>query len=105
MIRTRIQFAVEGGFAFFPGLQEPLVIDSSALPSEEQVELRGLLQAARFFSQPESSGSEVCRSADGYCYVITVEEGDKRHTLHLPEPVRDEHLQALVRYLRRKKAR
>ena len=50
-----IVFTTEGGFAFFPGLSRPDVIDSHDLSAAEADELERLLDRARFFELPEDS--------------------------------------------------
>jgi hypothetical protein len=53
----RVQFAMEGGIAYFPGLSQPMVIDSAVLPPQEADELQQLVNATRFFELPASAGS------------------------------------------------
>jgi len=44
----RIQFKMEGGIAYFPGLSKPITIDSDQLPTQESDELKRLVNATRF---------------------------------------------------------
>ena len=48
----RVEFKVEEGLAYFPGLSEPILIDSTALPEDEAQELRRLVEASRLFERP-----------------------------------------------------
>src|SRR5215472_1510504 len=60
----RITFQSQGGIAFFPGLNRPVVIDTAQLPAEERSKLEGLLQSTRFFALPASVGQTRRGAAD-----------------------------------------
>lgn len=98
----RIQFKMEGGIAYFPGLsEEPIMIDSDELPKQEADELKQLVNAAHFFNLPAEIGSPLPGAADYFQYTITIEEdGRNQHTVRLTDPIKDPNLQALVTYLR-----
>jgi hypothetical protein len=98
----RIEFQTEGGIAYFPGLSEPVVIEGDALSAEDTSELQRLLEAARFFDRPTTTGAPRRGAADVRQYTITVEEGGRQHTLHLTDPVEDPALQQLLRFLQTK---
>jgi hypothetical protein len=97
----RIVFMTEGGLAFFPGLSRPALIDSHDLSAAEAAELARLLDSARFFELPEDSGALHRGAADYRQYTITVENKNRRHTVHLADPIEHPQLQALVDFLRR----
>jgi hypothetical protein len=100
---VRVQFKAEStGAAFFPGLAQPMTIDSATLPGEEAAELEGVVQAARFFDLPAVVGAMRRGAADYRQYSITVEDGGRRHSVRLTDPVEDPHLQRLLSYLRDK---
>lgn len=102
----RIQFKMEGGIAYFPGLSKPIAIDSDELPNEESDELKRIVNATRFFDQPAVVGAPAPGAADYRQYTITVEDGGKQHTVRLTDPIEDPNLQALVTYLKtRRQAR
>jgi hypothetical protein len=92
-----IRFKVEGGIAYFPGLSRPMTLDVEELPPEEAHRVRKLVETARFFQQPSQAPR---RGADLQKYVITVQEGDREHTVVLSDPISDPELCALVNYLR-----
>ncbi len=95
----RIQFTVDGGFAAFPGLSQPVTIDTTTLPSGEAATLEGLVTKARFFEQPEHASVAPPGAADYRQYTITVEDGSRRHTVQLDEPISDPDLAELVAQL------
>lgn len=95
----RIQFQREGGLAYFPGLSQPRVIDSADLPAAEVDRLRKLLAEAQFFQQPAAPRTLPKGAADYQQYTITVEDGRRRRTVRLADPIADPKLQALVEYL------
>ena len=97
----RIEFQVEGGIAHFPGLSQPVTIDTAKLPKAEAAELRQLVDAAQFFDLPSSARSRR-GAADYRQYTITIKEGDRRHTIRVSDPIEDQALQALVDYISRK---
>ena len=98
----RIEFSMEGGIAHFPGLSRPVVIDAAELSAVEQAELTRLLEEARFFEQPPHVGTPPPGAADYRRYTIAVEDGDRRHTLQLTDPVESPALQQLLRFLQAK---
>lgn len=96
----RLTVTMEGGIAYFPGLSRPVTVDSSELPAQEAGELERLVEAAHLFDQPAAAGPPARGAAD-YCqYTITVEAGERRHTLRVTEPIDDPGLQVLLHYLR-----
>ncbi len=103
----RVQFQTEGGIAHFPGLSKPVTIDDAQLAQQDAAELHRLLGAARFFDLPaatrtRASAATPARGAADYRqYTISVEDGDRRHTIRLADPIEDPDLQALVDYLSR----
>jgi hypothetical protein len=92
----RITFTTEGGFAFFPGLSQPAVIDSDDLSAAEATDLERLLDSIRFFDLPEDCRVLHRGAADYRQYTITVESENRHHTVHLADPVENPRLQALI---------
>ncbi|OGO41671.1 MAG: hypothetical protein A2Z04_04300 [Chloroflexi bacterium RBG_16_57_9] len=95
----RIRYVMEGGIAFFPGLSKPVTIDSRKLPEAEARELERRVQAARFFDQPPQPGPIPRGAADYRQYTLTIQEGSRRHTVQLVDPVEDPNLQALLEFV------
>jgi len=98
----RVELKMEGGLAYFPGLSKPILIDSTVLPEDEAQELRRLVEASRLFERPTIISAPRRGAADYRQYTITVEDGERRHTVKLVDPVTDHHLQALLRFLQTK---
>lgn len=98
----RVQFKTEGGIAHFPGLSRPVLIDSAALSAEDAEELRRLVEAARFFEQPASASAPPRGAADYRRHTISVDTGERQHTVQVAEPVADAGLRNLIRFLEAK---
>jgi hypothetical protein len=97
----RIRFQSDGGFGYFPGLDEPVIIDTADLPPEEAARFEGLIGAADFFGRPETIGSPSPGAADVRHHTISVDDDHGRsHTVEVTEPVADAAIQALVDALR-----
>lgn len=77
----QITFERMGGFA---GIKIPTVIDTSNLPTPEVNKLNLLLDAADFFRLPRNIASPT-RPADSFQYRITVENGNKQHSVLVSE--------------------
>ena len=100
----RIQFKMEGGIAYFPGLSKPITIDSDQLPKQESDELKRLVDATHFFALPAVMGSPSPGAADYRQYTITIQDEGKQHTVHLTDLIEDPNLQALLAYLRARRS-
>ncbi len=100
----RVQFQMEGGIAYFPGLNKPITIDCDQLPRQEADELKRLVNAAHFFTLSAVIGSPASGAADYRQYTITIEDAGKQHTVHVTDPIEDPQLQALVTKLRARKS-
>jgi hypothetical protein len=109
--RVRIELVVEGGVAYLPGLARPFVVDSDSLAAEEAgrllalVESSGVLRRAAREREGGSAGGRRGPAAEGGAdrrsYRITVDDGSRRRTLSLSDPL-PPRLVPLVDFLRRK---
>lgn len=97
----RIEFKREGGVAYFPGLSRPVVIDTDRLSPEEAEHLHSLVEASRFFDQPDQAGTPKPGAADYRQYTIHIKAGERDHTIHLVEPIADPGLRSLVQHLQK----
>jgi hypothetical protein len=88
-----IIFERTGGFA---GITQRAVIDSADLSPEEQQALEALLEQAGFFDLPPRMEGE---GVDRFQYLVTIEHGDRKHTVALSEEAMPENLQPLMRRL------
>lgn len=96
----QITLRTEGGLAAFPGLNRPITVDSAELPAPEATELVRLVEQAKFFDRPAVASALPPGAADYREYTITVQDGDRQHTIRLADPVQDSDLQALLHFLR-----
>ena len=95
----RIDFSIDGGLAAFPGLAKPVTIDCNALAPQERAHLHELVDRAGLFGtavRPSASGN----LADARRYTITVDDGSRRSTVTVADPVPNGALRALISQLR-----
>jgi hypothetical protein len=97
----RIEFTQAGGIGYFPGLNKPVMVEVDQLGKEEAEELRRLVEAARFFDLPAAVGAPARGAADYQYYILTVEDGRRRHTVRVLVPVEDPVLDDLVRAIQK----
>ena len=90
---------MSGGVGFFPGLAAPKNIDVDALPEADRTTLKSLIDAAAFLSLP-SRVPAASGAADYRTYEITVEDGGRRHTVAVSDPVENPALRNLIDKLR-----
>jgi hypothetical protein len=81
---VRLLLAVDGGLAALPGLRRPLEVDLEHLPRELADPVRQLLEASNFFSLPETLDAPA-GAADYREYTLTAEDGERCHTVRVPE--------------------
>ena len=95
----RINLSIDGGLAAFPGLAKPLAIDCDLLAPDERARLHRLVDRAGVFAgaEPPSPGAHP---ADARRYTITVDDGARRSTVTVAEPIGNEALRALISQLR-----
>jgi hypothetical protein len=97
----RVQFKTEGGFAYLPGLSQPVTIETAGLTPEEAGKLERLVEAAGFFELPATS-DQPRGGADFRTYTISISSSGCGHTVRVVEPVENPQLQELVDYLSEK---
>ncbi|RKH65442.1 protealysin inhibitor emfourin [Corallococcus llansteffanensis] len=95
-----IELKREGGIAFLPGLNRPRTFDLRDLPPAQAEALTRSVHAASFFQQPAVVGTAAKGAADQTRYTLTIEEGGRRHTVQLLEPVQEPHLRELLELLK-----
>lgn len=76
----RITFEQSGGFA---GLIRTKTIDTSTLSPPDAQQVQRLIDAADFFRLPDSIEADV--QPDRFQYYITVEDGDRHHSVEISE--------------------
>jgi emfourin len=95
----RITFQADGGLGYFPGLNRPITIDTDALAQDEAARVHGLVRAARFFERPGEVAAPGPGAADYRRYTISIEDGERSHSVVTTDPVADPSLQALIDHL------
>lgn len=90
--------------AHFPGLSLPATISSEDLSEQDARKLPELLDAAHFFDLPESIPPPA-GAADYNRYILTVDDGTRRHTVNVTDPVDDPNLRSLIEFVRAKSER
>ena len=96
----KINFEMSGGFAHVPALGGPFTIDTSQIDQPAAEQLESLVRESHFFNQPVQAGIKAKGAADYRAYNITVEDGERVHTIRLTDPVTDSTLARLVSQLR-----
>lgn len=98
MTAMRVRFSIDGGIAAFPGLRKPVTIDCAGLLPAQVEHIRELMHRADFFVRKD----EVPASAapDARAYTIDIDDGERRRTLKVAEPIADAPLRDLVAALR-----
>ena len=72
-------------------------IDTEQLSTEDSAHLKRLLEQARFFELPPSIERPALR--DAFQYVISVDTGDKKHSVSITGEPQDPSLKELKRKL------
>lgn len=93
----RVTYKQDGGLAYFPGLNAPFVLDSSTMTTADGKQLQHLIAACDFFDLPISTAHP--KGADMQRYTVTVEDGKRKHTVHLADPIDTPALQALIDFV------
>jgi hypothetical protein len=95
----RVFFQMTGGAGFFPGLGVPSVIDIETLEGEAGPAVKQLVADAEFFWLPPRIPAPR-GFAGGRSYEITIEDGARRHTVALSEPIIPQAMHSLIIRLR-----
>lgn len=91
-----IQYSVEGGIAYFPGLARPKILDTTDLTNEAATKLHQLISEINFLKLPAEVGTARKGSGDMRIHSITIEEVKHSHTVRIIEPVDDPRLKNLL---------
>jgi hypothetical protein len=95
----RVRLRTSGGIAFFPGLAAPRTIDVDTLDEKTRETVTSLIRDTDFFNlRPHDLTPPG--AADHCTYQITVEDGPRRHTISVCDPVPPGSLQQLIELLR-----
>lgn len=96
----RATLETSGGFAPIPGLQKAVTVDGNSIETIDAARLWRLVTDAGFFSLPARIMPASPQAADARHYVLTVEDGARRHSVSFDDPVEDHRLVALRDFVR-----
>jgi hypothetical protein len=91
----RINFERTGGFT---GMHLAVEVMTESLTPEEADKLETLVESSRFFDLPEMLQAQT-GMGDRFQYKVTVERGDRNHTVETSESAAPEELQRLIEHL------
>jgi hypothetical protein len=91
----QIRYVRSGGFT---GMRTTGVVDTRMLPAGEAKKVEALVESAGFFSLPDKIPKPK-KGADYLTYTLTIEDGDRSHSVEVSEPSAPESLRPLIRYL------
>ncbi|MBW4469762.1 MAG: hypothetical protein KME45_05085 [Stenomitos rutilans HA7619-LM2] len=80
----------------FTGMPLTITVDTATLAPDQIAQLRHLIEAADFF---HVSASSMQAQPDRFEYEITVQDGDRTHTIAFGEAAIPEPLKPLVHWL------
>ncbi len=98
----RIELAIDGGFAYVPGLRPPVVVDDAQLPGADAAQLRRLCAAALAAADapaPPPPGPDARR------YRLTIDSDGTTRELAASDPVGSPALAQLIGFLEARRAR
>lgn len=91
----QIRFVRSGGFF---GMKTTGVVDTRTLPATEARKAEELVASAGFFSLPEKFPKPKS-GADYFTWSLTIEDGDRSHSVEVSEPSAPDALRPLIRFL------
>jgi len=94
-----ITLEIDGGFAPVPALQGPFVVDTALVEPTLAAEIERLTAQARFFDYPAAAPDNT-RAADFKSYTLTINDGTRRHSIRITDPIADSNLAKLVAHIR-----
>jgi hypothetical protein len=90
-----IHLVRSGGFG---GMRREVRIETGTLTHGEREPLEGLVRDSGFFTLPGKFPRPE-KGADYFTYSITVEDGERRHTIEVSQPSLPDVLRPLIREL------
>lgn len=95
----RVEIKQSGGFAVFPGLNRPKIVDTRNLSRHKSRQLKDLVAQADFFKLPDQVGGVRPGGADYISYTITVEDGNRHKTVTAVDLEDDHTLSSLLQFV------
>ena len=81
----------------FTGIPLTVKVDTAALSPDQVTQLRHLVDATDFFHLPATLSAPA--QPDRFEYVVTLQEGDRKHTITVGEAAVPERLRPLLSWL------
>lgn len=94
----RISFKRSGGFAGLVGQNQGIEIDTEKLPQPKAKELEKLVKETRAFDH-QSDDTTAYQARDGYQYDLTLDEGERKHSIQTSDGAVPDKLQPLIQWL------
>jgi hypothetical protein len=82
----RIELSIDGGFACFPGLAKPMVVDATQLHAADAAELQRLCDAA-LAAAKQAATSPPATLYDARRYHLTIDIDGVQHQVSAADPV------------------
>lgn len=95
----QIELSIDGGFAAFPGLAKPILLDAADLSPELGDELKRLLDAALAEKRPRAS-TRAAAVPDGRRYSINIHSGGTRSDIKAADPMIPPAFDALMEFIK-----
>ncbi len=93
----KIQFERTGGFA---GIPLRTSIDTDSLDEQSQQTVQNLVESSGFFALPSRLASPT-PGADRFQFKVTIQDGNRSHTVEADEGALTPEVQALFQYITR----
>lgn len=90
----QVSFERSGGFI---GAPMTITLDSATLAPDDATQLRRLVEAADFFNLPATAKSPA--QPDRFHYQVSIQEGDRHHTITIGEAAVSKTLRPLLDWL------
>jgi len=95
---VRVRFQNSDGLAFLSRVKPAITLDGALLSETDRLDLEQLVRSARFFDLPEQIPGNL---NGGPAWYITIEEGGRRHSIKVGQPVQGPAMRRLVERLRK----
>ena len=97
----RVELTIDGGFAYIPGLAQPIAVDGSQLAAAAAAEMRRRCQAAlRVTKGAAAKHPQPLAMPDARRYHLTIDLDGKRHELIAADPISLPAVAALIAFVR-----
>jgi hypothetical protein len=96
----RVELSIEGGFAYFPGLAQPIVVEATQLSAADATELRRLCGAA-LAAGGKARMSPLASFPDARRYQLAIDVDGVTHELTVADPISPQAVADLIEFVNR----